>query len=324
MKGDGAISQNHARGDGHERRHPHVHGHDHRHAPANFGRAFAIGIVVNFGFVVVESVYGVIANSMALLADAGHNFGDVLGLVAAWGASILARRTPTRRYTYGLRSTTILAALSNAVLLLLAVGAIGVEAIQRLLHPAPVAEHTVIAVSFIGVVVNGITALMFMSGRKDDLNIRGAFLHMAADAAVSLGVVIAGFVILSTGWLWLDPAVSLGIAAIIFLGTWRLLRGSVNLALDAVPEGIEPDTVRRYLSNLPDVEKMHDLHIWAMSTTETALTCHLVMPAGHPDDARIAQIAAELNDRFGIAHVTIQVETGDPGSVCVLVPDHVV
>jgi cobalt-zinc-cadmium efflux system protein len=324
MKSDGTIPQNHAQGDGHEHRHPHAHGHDHRHAPANFGRAFAIGIVVNFGFVVVESVYGVIANSMALLADAGHNFGDVLGLLTAWGASVLSRRIPTRRYTYGLRSTTILAALSNAVLLLLAVGAIGVEAIQRLLQPAPVAEHTVIAVSFIGVVVNGVTALMFMSGRKDDLNIHGAFLHMVSDAAVSLGVVIAGFVILSTGWLWLDPAVSLGIAAIIFLGTWRLLRGSVNLALDAVPEGIEPDTVRRYLVDLPDVEKMHDLHIWAMSTTETALTCHLVMPTGHPDDARIAQIAAELNDRFGIAHVTIQVETGDPGSVCVLVPDHVV
>jgi len=320
----GAISRDDAGRAGHQHRHPHGPGHDHSHAPANFGKAFAIGIVINSGFVVAECIYGVIANSMALLADAGHNFGDVLGLVAAWVASILARRIPTRRYTYGLRSTTILAALSNAVLLLVAVGAIGVEAIQRLFQPAPVAEFTVIAVSFIGVIVNGITALLFMSGRKDDLNIRGAFLHMAADAAVSLGVVIAGFVILSTGWLWLDPAVSLAIAAIIFLGTWRLLRGSVNLALDAVPEGIEPDAVRRYLVDLPDVDKIHDLHIWAMSTTETALTCHLVMPAGHPDDARIAQIAAELNDRFGIAHVTIQVETGDPDSVCVLVPDHVV
>jgi len=317
-------TRDHAGSARHKHHHPHAHGHDHDHAPASFSRAFAIGIVVNFGFVVAECVYGVVANSMALLADAGHNFGDVLGLAAAWAASILARRIPTRRYTYGLRSTTILAALSNAVLLLVAVGAIGVEAIQRLLHPAPVAELTVIVVSSIGVVVNGITALLFMSGRKDDLNIHGAFLHMVSDAAVSLGVVIAGFVILSTGWLWLDPAVSLGIAAIIFLATWRLLRGSVNLALDALPQGMEPAAVRRYLVDLPDVEKMHDLHIWAMGTTETALTCHLVMPTGHPDDARIAQIAAELNDRFGIAHVTIQVETGDPDSVCVLVPDHVV
>jgi cobalt-zinc-cadmium efflux system protein len=311
------------------RRPHHHHAHDdlgrgHAHVAGKFGVAFAVGIALNLAFVIVEAAYGIAGNSVALISDAGHNFSDVLSLIVAWGAGVLSRRLPSRRYTYGLRSTSILAALINAVLLLVAVGGITVEAIQRLITPAPVSEMTVIAVAGIGVVVNALTALMFMAGRKGDLNLRAAYLHMAADAAVSLGVVAAGVAMLETGWTWLDPVVSLIIAAIIFIGTWRLLRDSVNLALNAVPEGIEPDHVHLYLNDLPGVEKMHDLHVWAMSTTETALTCHLVMPAGHPGDLRIAEIAKELHDRFGIAHVTIQVETGDPAAVCVLVPDHVV
>ncbi len=287
----------------HQPHHHHAHddlGRGHAHVAGKFGVAFAVGIALNLAFVIVEAAYGIAGNSVALISDAGHNFSDVLSLIVAWGAGVLSRRLPSRRYTYGLRSTSILAALINAVLLLVAVGGITVEAIQRLISPAPVSEMTVIAVAGI------------------------AYLHMAADAAVSLGVVAAGVAMLETGWTWLDPVVSLIIAAIIFIGTWRLLRDSVNLALNAVPEGIEPDHVHLYLNDLPGVEKMHDLHVWAMSTTETALTCHLVMPAGHPGDLRIAEIAKELHDRFGIAHVTIQVETGDPAAVCVLVPDHVV
>jgi cobalt-zinc-cadmium efflux system protein len=274
-------------------------------------RAFVIGTTLNVGFVIVEAVFGFLTNSLALIADAGHNLSDVLGLLLAWGASWLVRRRPTPRYTYGLRRSSILAALLNASFLLVAMGAIATEAIQRFFNPTPVSGSTVIGVALVGIVINGVTALMFMSGRERDLNIKGAFLHMAADALVSLGVVLAGIAILTTGWLWFDPIVSLIIVVVIVVGTWNLLRDSVNLALDAVPEAIEPNAVRTYLAELPGVVEVHDLHIWAMSTTETALTAHLIMPAGRPDDAFLSRISMELHDNFGIEHSTIQVETGN-------------
>jgi len=302
---------------------PHAHDHNHaHHAPKNFGWAFAVGIGLNILFVVVEAVYGILANSVALLADAGHNLSDVLGLLLAWGAAGLMRRAPTRRYTYGLGSSSILAALANAVLLLIAVGAIALEAVQRLANPHPVAGLTVIAVAGIGIIVNGVTAWMFASGRESDLNIRGAYLHMAADAAVSAGVVGAGFVILMTGWLWVDPLVSLIIAGIIVWGSWGLLRESINMALHAVPVGIDPVRVRAHLEAVPGVSAVHDLHIWPLSTTETALTCHLVMKEGSPGDTFLVEIAHQLKERFGIAHATIQVETGE--AACALEPDHIV
>ena len=294
----------------------HDHGHGHSHAPANFGRAFAIGIALNITFVVIEAVYGRLSNSLALVADAGHNLSDVLGLVLAWGASVLARRHPTLRRTYGLRRSSILAALLNAVVLLVAVGGIAWEALRRFGNPEPTAGGTVIVVAAIGIAVNGGTALLFMAGRKGDLNIRGAFLHMAADAGVSLGVVLAGLAILATGRAWLDPAVSLAIVVVIVVGTWGLLRDSVNLALDAVPEGIDMAAVQGYLGSLPAVVEVHDLHVWGMSTTETALTAHLVMPDTTCDDATLSRICGELHDRFGIEHTTLQVESGDPAHPC--------
>lgn len=300
--------------------HNHDHG-GHSHAPANFGKAFAVGIALNTGFVIVEAVYGYFAHSLALMADAGHNLSDVLGLLLAWGATVLARRAPSARHTYGLRSSSILASLFNAVFLLVAIGAIAWEAIGRFSHPEPVQGKIVIGVALVGIAVNTITALMFMAGRKNDLNIRGAFLHMAADAGVSAGVVVAGFVILFTGWLWLDPAVSLAIACVILAGTWGLLKDSVNLALQAVPEGIETTQVRAYLASLPDVCAVHDLHIWAMSTTETALTAHLVRTTPIIDDALLTRAAKELHDEFGIEHITLQFETGNAAQPCPQEPD---
>jgi cobalt-zinc-cadmium efflux system protein len=301
----------------------HEHHHHTRERPGH-DRAFAVGIALNLGFVAIESVYGVLAHSMALLADAGHNLSDVLALALAWGATALGRRVPSRRFTYGLGSSSILAALVNAMLLMLVVGGIAVEAIQRLLNPLPVATTTVIWVALCGIVVNTATALLFMRDREHDLNVKGAFLHMAADAAVSLGVVLAAAAILYTGWTWLDPAMSLVIAAVIVGGTWGLLRDSVNLALHAVPPRIDTGQIREYLSGLAGVAEFHDLHIWGMSTTETALTVHLVMAGGHPSDRFIAQAADELRERFGIGHATIQVETGDAAHPCVLAPDDVV
>jgi cobalt-zinc-cadmium efflux system protein len=295
----------------------------HTHAPADFGNAFLIGIALNTAFVVIEFVFGVLSNSIALIADAGHNLSDVLGLAVAWIGSVLARRSPSARFTYGLKGAPILAALFNAVLLLVAVGAIAWEAAQRLFAPAPVAELTVVIVAGIGVVINTVTALLFMSGRKGDLNVRGAFLHMAADAAVSAGVVAAALVIMLTGWFWLDPAISLVIVAVIVWGTWGLLRESLALSLAAVPSGIAPDDVRAYLAALPGVTQVHDLHIWAMSTTETAMTAHLVMPQGHPGDAALAGIVHELEHRFGIVHPTLQIELGD-AETCALEPDSTV
>lgn len=295
----------------------------HSHAPASFGRAFLIGTVLNIGFVAIEAGYGFAANSVALLADAGHNLSDVLGLLVAWGAATLSKRAPSQHYTYGLRRTSILAALFNAVFLLVAIGAIALEALNRIAMPQPVEGGTVMAVAAVGIVVNGVTAWLFASGRKGDINIRGAFLHMAADALVSAGVVVSGFLILQTGWLWLDPVTSLVIVVVILVGTWGLLRDSVNMSLDRVPDAIAPREVEAALVALPGVTRIHDLHIWSMSTTEVALTCHLVMPGGCPDDAFLHETTAMLHDKFEIGHATIQVERDDDDA-CKLEPHDVV
>ncbi|MBB4611884.1 cation diffusion facilitator family transporter [Novosphingobium taihuense] len=309
---------------GHHHHHHHDHDHHgHAHAPASFGRAFAVGIALNLGFVVVEAVYGVIAGSMALVADAGHNLSDVLGLVIAWIASVLAARPPSARFTYGFKSSSILAALGNAAFLLVALGAILVETIRRLVEPEPVAGGPVMIVAAIGIVINTATALMFMRGRKHDINIRGAYLHMAADAAVSAGVVVAGLLITLTGAQWIDPVTSLVIVGVIAVGTWGLLKDSLRMGLHAVPPGIDEQKVRRFLTGLNGVEAVHDLHIWPMSTTETALTAHLVMPGGHPGDNFLHQLAHELEHDFGIGHATVQVETID-GHECALLHDHVI
>lgn len=299
-----------------------THTHGHTHAPANYGRAFAVGIVLNLGFVAAELGYGFLSGSLALIADAGHNASDVLGLLLAWGAYVLARRRPSARYTYGLRRGTILASLTNAVLLLVAVGAILLEALRRLGTPQPVQAGTVIAVAAAGIVVNGVTAALFASGSRHDLNLRGAFQHMAADALVSLGVVVAGVLMVLTGWRWLDPVISLVVAVVITVGTWGLLRDSLGLALDAVPGNVDPGAVRAYLAGLPGVAAVHDLHIWAMSTTETALTAHLVMPGGVPEGGFSTRLGHELHDAFGIEHATVQVEHG--ADACPLVSDDVV
>lgn len=285
----------------------HDHGHDH---PTDFGPAFAIGIGLNLAYVIAEAGFGLASGSMALLADAGHNLSDVLGLVVAWAGIRLAARPPSPRYTYGLKRSTILAALANAVLLLLASGAIAIEAVQRFASPAPVPGGTVMAVAAVGILVNGLTALLFARGRKGDVNIRGAWLHMLADAAVSAAVVVSGFLLLRTGAAWIDPAMSLIVVAVIVRGTWGLLAESASLALDAVPAGIEPQDVAAFLKACPGVETVHDLHIWPMGTTNTALTAHLVMPGGHPGDAALAGLAHDLEHRFGIGHATLQVETG--------------
>lgn len=279
-------------------------------------------MALNTGFVIAEGAYGFVANSVALVADAGHNLSDVLGLLVAWVASVLARRPPSQRYTYGLRSSSILAALFNAGFLLIAVGAIAWEGVLRLIHPEPVSGSDVMVVAAIGIVVNGTTAMMFASGRKSDLNIRGAYLHMAADAAVSAGVVVAGLVINLTDWQWLDPATSLVIVAIIIWSSWGLLRESVAMSLDAVPAGISLEEVRAFLAALPGVIEVHDLHVWSMSTTEVALTAHLIRPQCAVDDQLLAAAAAELRRRFGIHHATIQVESGD--GECHLAPAEVI
>ncbi len=293
---------------GHSHAHSDAGGHGHSHAPKDFGRAFAIGIVLNSAFVVVEAVFGFISGSMALVADAGHNLSDVLGLLIAWGASVAARKPASARFTYGLKSSTILAAFANAILLLVAIGAILIETIDRFIDPVEPQGWTMIWVAGVGIIINTATALMFMRGRKHDINIRGAFLHMAADALVSVGVVIAGVAILWTGVVVIDPIVSLVIVAVIAWGTWGLLRDSVKMGLLAVPDGIDEDAVRAYLGALDGVTKVHDLHIWPMSTTETALTAHIVMPGGHPGDAFLAGIAEDLHHHHGIGHATIQVE----------------
>ena len=307
--------------------HGHDHGHDrpghgHVHAPASFGKAFAIGIALNTALVVAEAVYGYIGNSTALLADAGHNLSDVLGLVVAWGASIAARRAPSGRFTYGFRASTILAALANAVFLLVATGAIGWEAILRLREPEPVAGVTVMVVAGLGILINGFTAMLFARGRKDDINIEGAYLHMAADAAVSLGVVVSAALIIWTGWLWLDPLTSLVICASILWSTTNLLRGSIDMSMAAAPKGTDLAAIKAFLLARPGVSGIHDLHVWPISTTETALTCHLVMPAGTAD-AFLMETAQMLRTTFRIGHTTLQVET-HPDNGCALAPDDVV
>ena len=291
----------------HGHSHSHGHGHGHDHGPKDHGRAFLIGIVLNSGFVVVEATYGLLSGSMALVADAGHNLSDVLALVLAWGASVAARRPARAGYTYGYKSSTILAAIANAALLLIAIGAILVETVRRMLDPAPVEGMTMIVVAGIGIAINTLTALMFLRGRHHDLNLRGAFLHMAADALVSLGVVLAGIAILWTGQQWIDPVTSLVIVAVIAWGTWGLARDSVRMALNSVPKGVDEGRVRAFLAAQDGVTGVHDLHIWPMSTTETALTAHLVMPGGHPGDAFLRELAHELAHHHRIGHMTVQV-----------------
>ncbi|MDH3588229.1 MAG: cation diffusion facilitator family transporter [Gammaproteobacteria bacterium] len=288
----------------------------HVHSHANdYGRAFALGVVLNIGFVIVEAIYGFLSGSLALIADAGHNLGDVIALILAWGAMLVARRQPSGRRTYGLRRATILAAVASGVLLLLAIVGIVWEAVGRLFSAQQVDGMTVIIVAGIGVLINFFTAMLFHGGREHDLNVRSAWLHMTADAAVSLGVVAAGALILLTGTLWLDPVISLGIAAVILVATWQLLRESVDMAVDAVPRHIDPVAVRDFLGSLDGVTDLHDLHIWAMSTTETALTAHLVMPADTTDNF-LHQVSSELARRFRIQHATLQVERGDPDICC--------
>jgi cobalt-zinc-cadmium efflux system protein len=302
-----------------------VHHHDHTHQHAHHGhdRAFAIGTALNLGFVVAEIVFGVLANSMALLADAAHNFGDVLGLLLGWGAAWLARRPPTRRRTYGWGRSSILAALLNATILLIGVGAIGVEAVRRLQSSMPVMESTVILVAAAGIVVNGATALLFLRGRDHDINLRAQFVHMAADAAVSAGVVLAGLLILLTGWVWLDPLTSLAIGVIIVVTTWGLLRESIDLAMDAVPGDVAHDAVQEFLTSVPGVLEVHDLHIWGLSTTQTALTAHLVC-ADPSAERTLHDVTTELRDRFGIGHATLQIETDADAELCRLRPHDVV
>jgi cobalt-zinc-cadmium efflux system protein len=308
--------------------HQHQHGHAHRHerdghVAHGFGRAFALGTALNLAFVLVEAGFGIAAGSTALLADAGHNLSDALGLVVAWVGAVLSQRPPSGRYTYGLRGSSILAALFNAMFLLLGVGAIAWEAVQRLIEPAPVAGLIVMVVAAIGILVNAVTAWLFAAGRGRDLNIRGAYWHMVADAGVSAGVVVAGLLIWLSGSLWIDPAVSLAIVAVIVWGTWGLLRDSLAMSLSAVPAGIDLEAVRAMLAGAPGVARVHDLHVWPMSTTETALTAHLVMPGGHPGDAFLMRVADELRHQHTIAHVTLQIET-DPSTACALEADHVV
>jgi cobalt-zinc-cadmium efflux system protein len=301
-----------------------VHDHGpsgHSHAPKNFGLAFAIGTILNFALVAVQIYFGITAHSVALLADAGHNAADALGLVMAWGAHALAASTPTRRFTYGYRSASILSSLGNGCILLIATGAIAWEAVQRLFDPGPVSGMVVMIVAALGMVINGLSAWLLMSGQHD-LNIRGAFLHLVGDAAVSAGVVVAGAIILLTGWSWIDPLVSLAISLVIVWAAWGLLKESANLSLNAVPSNIDPEAVRDFLIQLPGVTSIHDLHIWAMSTTENALTCHLVIPKGSENDEFLSQTCDELHHRFSIGHSTLQVERSE--GVCRLEPEHIV
>ncbi len=285
-------------------------GHDHSHAPASFNKAFAFGIGLNLAFVAIEAFYGWKINSLALLADAGHNLSDVAGLVLAWGGALAGKLRPNPRHTYGWKRGSILAAFANALLLLVAMGALVWEAAGRLMSPDPMAGAeglTIMAVAGVGIVVNTVTALLFMRGRENDLNIRGAFLHMAADALVSAGVVVAGALTLWMGWVWLDPVVSLLIAAVILIGTWNLFRQSLHLLFDGVPDSVDPQAVHDYLAALPGISRVHDLHIWAMDTSQVAMTAHLVMPRGHADDGFLKEATEQLHERFEITHATLQV-----------------
>jgi cobalt-zinc-cadmium efflux system protein len=292
--------------------------HDHSHAIADYNRAFAIGVGLNLVFVAIEFSYGVVSDSLALIADAGHNLSDVLGLLLAWGASVLATKAATEKRTYGFRKATVIASLASAILLLVALGAITWEAIGRFLNPQPVEGVTVIVVSAIGVVINTLTALLFVRGQKHDLNIRGAFLHMAADAGVSLGVVVAGIFIIARGWLWIDPVVSLIIVAVILVGTWGLLRDSLNYAMDAVPDSIDIPAIKNYLLKVDSINSIHDLHVWPLSTSEIALTVHIVVNEESLDNNFLRNLQQHLHDYFGIEHSTIQVETSLGENDCML------
>ena len=304
---------------GHAHEHSgHSHGHGHSHAPANFDRAFAIGVVLNSGFVLAEAGYGFASGSLALLADAGHNAADVLSLLLAWGAAWASRRVPTANFTYGFRRSSIMASTINAVVLLMAVAIIFVEGVQRFADPEPVATNTVMIVAAIGIAVNGITAWLFASGRKDDLNVRGAFQHMAADALVSAGVVVAAFVMARTSWLWLDPTVAIVVALVIAVASWGTLRESLRMSMDAVPDGVDCAAVEAYLLALPGVVAVHDMHIWSMSTTEVALTAHLTVPGPGPHDGLLAKLAHDLAHHHKIAHPTVQIEADH--SDCALEP----
>lgn len=294
--------------------------HDHSHGKANYNRSFAIGIFLNVIFVVVEVGYGVAADSLALIADAGHNLSDVLSLVLAWGATWLATKPATEKRTYGFRKVTILASLINAVVLLFALGGITWEAIGRIFNPEPIEAIIVIVVAAIGVVINAVTAFLFISGQKEDLNIRGAYLHMAADTGVSFGVVLAGILVMMTGWQIIDPLISIGIVAVILVGTWSLLRDSVSLSIDAVPKGVDIAGVKRYLTSIENVCQIHDLHVWAMSTTETALTVHLIVTDTDVSNKFLVDIQQHLHDHFNIEHATIQIENQDEAS-CMLNPE---
>jgi cobalt-zinc-cadmium efflux system protein len=308
-QGESALSESH---------HHHHHAGHHHAAPADHSRAFMLAIALNTGFVIIEFAYGFLAHSTALMADAGHNLSDVLGLLLAWGAAFLSKTQPVGRYTYGLRSTSILAALVNAMLLLLACGAIALQALQRFFEPAEVAGLTVSAVAAVGLFINGFSAWLFMAGSKHDLNLRGAFLHMAFDAAVSLGVVVTGLAMFMTGWYWLDPVISLVIVSVVLAGTWGLLRDAIRLSLSAVPAHIDIEAVQAFLNALPDVADVQDLHIWGMSTTESALTAHLVMPGGYPGDAFLDHVSAELKSHYAIQHSTLQIKQKTTGTACAL------
>lgn len=292
--------------------------HDHSHQIDNYNRAFAIGIGLNIAFVIIEVVYGTIADSMALLADAGHNLSDVVSLVLAWGASVLAAKSTTWKRTYGLRKATVMASLMSAVILLVALGGITWEAFSRFTDPPPVAGVTVMVVAAVGVVINTLTALLFVKGQHHDLNIRGAFLHMAADAAVSLGVVIGGVVIMQTGWLWVDPLISIIIVLVVFVGTWGLLKDSLNYAMDAVPDKIDMQAINDFLLAQERVVRLHDLHVWPLSTTEVALTVHLVVKDEHIDNTFLHQLQEDLHHGYGIGHATFQIESIRGEDLCML------
>jgi cobalt-zinc-cadmium efflux system protein len=301
--------------------HDHTH---HDHGTKSHGRAFAIGIALNLAFLTVEVVYGVLAHSVALLADAGHNFGDVLGLGLSWGASALATLKPSARRTFGFRRTTIVASAANALILLFVTGGLTWEAIRRLVAPEPAQGKTMIVVALVGATINAASALLFMADSKSDLNLRSAFVHLASDAVLALGVAMAGVAIVFTGWLWLDPAVSILLAVAILAGTWSLMRKSLDLMLDAVPEGIDSEAVKAYLGALPGVVEVHDLHIWAMSTTETALTAHVVMPGNSCKPTFLADVCAKLHEKFDIDHATLQIDHEEAPTPCSLAPDEVV
>lgn len=292
--------------------------HDHSHATGNYNRSFAFGVILNTIFVAIEASYGIFADSLALIADAGHNLSDVVSLLLAWGASVLATKAATEKRTYGFRKATVMASLASAILLLVALGGITWEAIGRFLNPKPVEGFTVIVVAAIGVLINTLTALLFVKGQKQDLNIRGAFLHMVADAGVSLGVVVAGIFIIVKGWLWIDPVISLMIVIVILIGTWGLLRDSINYAMDAVPDGIDTIAIKNYLMNFDHVNSIHDLHVWSLSTTETALTVHIVVNNDSLNNNSLWNFQQHLHEHFGIAHSTIQIETSMGENDCVL------